>query len=137
MARPIGGLIAVAEVRDVTPVRDENGNVVALPEVEHVLVGCLDAIREARSSLPGADALEWNRIMLLRLAGRRPPARGVRCGGPTAGAAHRRAGPGAGGGQRRVWRSGGAEPVEAVVRIGYEPGHGVTVRLTDPPTEPM
>ena len=33
--------------------------------------------------------------------------------------------------------SGGSEPVEAVVRIGYEPGHGVTVRLTEPPTEAM
>ena len=40
------------------------GRVVALPEVEHVLVGCLDAIRQARSELPGAHRLEWNRVML-------------------------------------------------------------------------
>ena len=33
--------------------------------------------------------------------------------------------------------SGGSDPVEAVVRIGYEPGHGVTMRLTEPPTEAM
>ncbi len=28
-------------------------------------------------------------------------------------------------------------PVEAVMRIGYEPGRGVTIRLTEPPTEAM
>ena len=57
-------LIAVAEVRDLTPVRDDAGRVVALPEVEHVLVGCLDAIRQARAELPGAHRLEWNRVLL-------------------------------------------------------------------------
>ena len=49
-------LIAVAEVRDLTPVRDDDGRVVALPEVEHVLVGCLDAIRQALAERPGAAA---------------------------------------------------------------------------------
>ncbi len=29
------------------------------------------------------------------------------------------------------------EPSEAVLRLGYEPGHGLTVRITEPPTEPM
>src|SRR6185503_15630452 len=53
-------LIAVAEVRDLTPVRDEDGKAIALPEVESALVGCLDAIREARTN----DDLEWNRVML-------------------------------------------------------------------------
>ena len=57
-------LIAVAEVRDLTPVRDDAGRVAALPEVEHVLVGCLDAIRRARAELPGGHRLEWNRVLL-------------------------------------------------------------------------
>ena len=29
------------------------------------------------------------------------------------------------------------EPVDAVMRLGYEPGHGLTVRITEPPTAPM
>ena len=57
-------LIAVAEVRDLTPIRDEAGRAVALPEVESVLVGCLDAIRRARDERPALRRLEWNRVML-------------------------------------------------------------------------
>ena len=53
-------LVAVGEVRDLTPIRDEDGKAIALPEVESVLVGCLDAIREARANRD----LEWNRVML-------------------------------------------------------------------------
>ena len=129
-------LIAVAEVRDVTPVRDEHGNVIALPEVEHVLVGCLDALRDARSRLPGAEGLEWNRIMLYVWPVVDLP--------PDAfDAVARRLAPLTEGlGLEQVvvsgsLASGGSDPVEAVVRIGYEPGHGVTVRLTEPPTEAM
>ena len=29
------------------------------------------------------------------------------------------------------------EPVDAVMRLGYEPGHGLTVRITEPPAAPM
>ncbi len=31
----------------------------------------------------------------------------------------------------------GPEPVERVVRLAYEPGRGLTVRITEPPTAPM
>jgi acetyl/propionyl-CoA carboxylase alpha subunit/acetyl-CoA carboxylase carboxyltransferase component len=130
-------LVAVAEVRDMTPVRDDDGAVVALPEIEHVLIGCLDAIRRARAELPGAHRLEWNRVLLhiwpvvdiplddLTAVARRltPLTEGL--------------------GLEQVVVSGrlaqpdGGPPVEAVMRIGYEPGEGMTVRLTDPPTEPM
>ena len=72
-------LVAVAEVRDLTPVRDEDGRAVALPEVELLLVGCCDAIREARTSRPSLQRLEWNRIMLYVWPPRRhPPRRGRR-----------------------------------------------------------
>ena len=57
-------LVAVAEVRDITAVRDQHGRVVAIPEVEFVLVAALDAIRQAMSERPRLDRLEWNRIML-------------------------------------------------------------------------
>ena len=38
-------LIAFAEVRDLTPVRDGSGQVTELPELEQVLAGCLDSLR--------------------------------------------------------------------------------------------
>ena len=44
--------------------RDQHGRVVAIPEVEFVLVAALDAIRQAMSERPRLDRLEWNRIML-------------------------------------------------------------------------
>ncbi|NND75098.1 MAG: ATP-grasp domain-containing protein [Ilumatobacter sp.] len=131
-------LVAVAEVRDVTPVRDDHGKVVGLPEVEHLLVGCLDAIRRARVELPGVAALEWNRIMLYvwpvvdfspaeldEVARRLAPLT-------------------EGFGLEQVVVSGRlaaedpqAPPIEAVLRIAFEPGRGVTVRMTEPATEPM
>ena len=124
-------LIAVAEVRDVTPVRDEHGNVIALPEVEHVLVGCLDALHDARSELPGADSLEWNRVMLYggRSSTCRPrpstrwpgdsllsPGLGTRAGGRQRASVRR-------------FRTGGSGRRHRV----QIPGHGVTVRLPEPP----
>ena len=57
-------LVAVAEVRDLTPIRDDAGRVVALPEVEHVLVECLDALRDALADRPQRRELAWNRIAL-------------------------------------------------------------------------
>ena len=130
-------LIAVAEVRDLTPVRDDAGRVVALPELERVLAGCLDAIRQARSELPDAHRLEWNRILLyiwpvvdlpldeLTAIARRlaPLTEGlgleqIVVSGQLAGA-------------------GSEETVETVMRLGYELGRGVTVRLTEPSTAPM
>ena len=130
-------LISVAEVRDVTPVRDDDGRVIALPEVEHVLVGCLDAIRRARAELPGAQRLEWNRVLLYVW-----PVVDLPLDELTA-VARRLAPLTEGLGLEQVVVSGrlavpeSDEPVEAVMRLGYEAGRGLTVRLTDPPTEPM
>ena len=130
-------LIAVAEVRDLTAVRDESGAVINLPDVEHVLIGCLDAIRRARADRPDRQRLEWNRVMLyiwpviefpideLNAIARRltPLTEGL--------------------GLEQVVVSGrlliddADEPVEAVMRLGFEPGRGLTVRITPPPTAPM
>ena len=130
-------LIAVAEVRDLTPVRDDTGRVVALPELEHVLVGCLDAIRKARSELPGAHRLEWNRVMLYIWPVIDIPLEDVD-------ALARRLAPLTEGlGLEQVVVSGqlvlpgSDEPMEMVMRLGYEAGRGLTTRLTEPPTAPM
>lgn len=57
-------LIAVAEVRDITPVSDEQGRITGLPELEHVLAACLDGIRRAQADRPQNRRLELNRVLL-------------------------------------------------------------------------
>ncbi|MFJ2094168.1 biotin carboxylase N-terminal domain-containing protein [Streptomyces sp. NPDC087901] len=57
-------LIAMGQVRDLTPLRDADGRLVALPEVENTLAACLDAIRTARSQRPGSKVTGTNRILM-------------------------------------------------------------------------
>jgi acetyl/propionyl-CoA carboxylase alpha subunit/acetyl-CoA carboxylase carboxyltransferase component len=57
-------LIACAEVRDVTPVRDENGRVVQLPHLERMLTEAMGAMRLFQSGRPANQRLYWNRILL-------------------------------------------------------------------------
>jgi acetyl/propionyl-CoA carboxylase alpha subunit/acetyl-CoA carboxylase carboxyltransferase component len=57
-------LIACAEVRDVTPLRDASGRVVQLPHLERMLTETLAAIRLFQSRRPANLRLHWNRILL-------------------------------------------------------------------------
>jgi acetyl/propionyl-CoA carboxylase alpha subunit/acetyl-CoA carboxylase carboxyltransferase component len=57
-------LIACAEVRDVTPVRDETGRVVQLPHLERMLTEAIAAMRLYQSRRPANQRLHWNRILL-------------------------------------------------------------------------
>ena len=57
-------LFALAEVRDLTAVHDERGRVVALPELERVLVSVLESIRAFQARLPLHRRLMWNRVVL-------------------------------------------------------------------------
>ena len=57
-------LFACAEVRDVTPVRDEAGRVVQLPHLERMLTEALAGIRLFQSRRRPQDRLYWNRIFL-------------------------------------------------------------------------
>ena len=57
-------LFAVAEVRDVTPVRDQGGRVVALPQLERMLLESLAGIRAFQSRRPPRQRLHWNRVVL-------------------------------------------------------------------------
>ena len=129
----------MAEVRDLTPVRDPDGRVGALPELEQVLAACCDALRWARARQPGrVRPAELEPGAALRVArGRQPPRRAA---GPRARAraAHRGPRPRAGGhpGPRSA-RARDAPMRDRVVRLGYESGQGLTFRLTEPPTEPM
>jgi acetyl/propionyl-CoA carboxylase alpha subunit/acetyl-CoA carboxylase carboxyltransferase component len=55
-------MAALAEVRDLTPLRDASGRVAAIPGLEHVLDSCLEGIRVALTDFPGGQKPEWNRI---------------------------------------------------------------------------
>ncbi len=57
-------LFAIAEVRDATPVRDAEGRVVALPQLERMAMEALTAIRQAQAARPPAGRLQWNRVLL-------------------------------------------------------------------------
>jgi acetyl/propionyl-CoA carboxylase alpha subunit/acetyl-CoA carboxylase carboxyltransferase component len=57
-------LFACAEVRDVTPIRDEKDRVVGLPHLERMLMEALAAIRLFQSRRKPQARLYWNRVML-------------------------------------------------------------------------
>jgi len=57
-------LFALCEVRDLTPVADEHGRVLALPELERALAGALAAIRQVQARRPPHERYQWNRIAL-------------------------------------------------------------------------
>ena len=56
-------LIALAEVRDVTPQRNESGEVIGVPALERTLAACLDGIRRAQAQR-GNKRLDANRVAL-------------------------------------------------------------------------
>jgi acetyl-CoA carboxylase carboxyltransferase component/biotin carboxyl carrier protein len=57
-------LFAVAEVRDLTAVRDDDGRIVALPYLEHMFQQALAGIRVFQSQRPVRKRLFWNRVLL-------------------------------------------------------------------------
>jgi acetyl-CoA carboxylase carboxyltransferase component/biotin carboxyl carrier protein len=57
-------LIAMGQVRDLTPLREADGRLVALPALENVLAGCLDAIRAVQAQRPQHKRFDANRIMI-------------------------------------------------------------------------
>jgi acetyl/propionyl-CoA carboxylase alpha subunit/acetyl-CoA carboxylase carboxyltransferase component len=57
-------LFAVAEVRDLTPVRDAAGRVVQLPHLERMLHEALAGMRRFQAHRAPNKRLEWNRVLL-------------------------------------------------------------------------
>src|SRR4029077_8609649 len=56
-------LIALAEVRDVTPHLDEAGEIIGVPAIERTLAACLDGIRRVQTQR-GKKRLDNNRVAL-------------------------------------------------------------------------
>ena len=57
-------LFALAEVRDLTPVRDSSGQVVSLPEFERMLIQALGGIRHFQAHRRPSRRPQWNRVLL-------------------------------------------------------------------------
>ncbi len=57
-------LFAVAEVRDLTPVRDDDGHILQLPYLEQMLSQALASIRLVQAARPARDRLGGNRVLL-------------------------------------------------------------------------
>lgn len=57
-------MFAAAEVRDVTPIRDDTGRVVRLPHLERMFMEAVAALRLYQSRRPPRERLYWNRVFL-------------------------------------------------------------------------
>jgi acetyl/propionyl-CoA carboxylase alpha subunit/acetyl-CoA carboxylase carboxyltransferase component len=57
-------LVAFAQVRDLTELREHDGRLVALPTAEDTVATCLDSIRRAQSRRPAEKRFPTNRIVI-------------------------------------------------------------------------
>src|SRR4051812_18508969 len=130
-------LIAMAEVRDATPLRNAAGEVIGFPTVERLLTACMDSLRQARASLGGRRRLDHNRIFLYAWPSIELPLSELATLGRSIAPLT------VGGGLDEIVILGrlqveaGAEPRDVALRFSNSPGTGVGLRVTDRPTEPM
>ncbi|MDQ3154471.1 MAG: ATP-grasp domain-containing protein [Actinomycetota bacterium] len=129
-------LIALAEVRDLTPTRDGAGRVTGLPRLEQIVGECLEALRRAQGGRRPEKRLYWNRVVLIVTARVEVPIEDLL-------AVARRVMPQTEGlGIERVIAQGmlprpGEAARETVLHLSNQPGTGLAVRMTDPPTQPL
>jgi acetyl-CoA carboxylase carboxyltransferase component len=130
-------LIAMAEVRDATPLTNPAGEVVGFPTVERLLTACMDSLRRARSSLGNGRRLDHNRIFLYAWPSIELPLSQL----TTLAKAIAPLTIGAGLDEivilGRLQMEPGGEPRDVALRFSNTPGTGVGLRVTDRPTEPM
>ena len=69
-------LVALAQLRDLTPLREHDGRLVALPAAEDILATCLDSIRRAQASAAVNQTVQHQPDPHLRVAAERPHRRG-------------------------------------------------------------
>ena len=130
-------LVAFAEIRDVTPLRDASGHVVAFPAVERTLGACLESIRSSQAERGTQRRLDANRILLYVW----PPIDVAL--EELSGVARATAPMTVGAGLEEIMMLArlrdrpDAVPREVALLFSYRPGAGVGVTVTEPPTEPL
>jgi acetyl/propionyl-CoA carboxylase alpha subunit/acetyl-CoA carboxylase carboxyltransferase component len=132
-------LIAMGQIRDLTPLREADGRLVALPAVEDAITSGLDAIRNMQAQRPQNKRFDTNRIMMYawpvwpvtELTADELDALVKRILPTTAGAGLEEV--------QFVVRQGNAagDLVEVAVRIALDPGHGARLHVGEPSTEPV
>ncbi len=129
-------LFALAEVRDLTPIRDDGGRVVAIPEAERMLVEVLETIRGYQAHRVPSRRLYWNRVLLyawptIELSPEEIRAFVKRLAPMTGGL----------GIEMMIVRGRLREPDgsvrERVLRVHPVAARGVVIEIDDPPTEPL
>ena len=129
-------LFALAEVRDLTRVHDEEGRVIALPELEQMLVQVFQTIRGYQARRPLSRRLMWNRVRLYLWPVMEPNPEEVRR------LMARLVPLTTGLGLEMLTLEGRIREADGVVRDRilrfFTPtGHDVAVQIDDPPTEPL
>jgi acetyl/propionyl-CoA carboxylase alpha subunit/acetyl-CoA carboxylase carboxyltransferase component len=131
-------LVALAEIRDVTPEWDEDGTVVGLPMAERTVAACLNGIRRAQAERGNRRRLSANRVVLYAWPVLERPVQEF------ADVVSRNIGPLAMGvGLEevslvvRVRETPGAEPREVALRYVFEAGGNFTTSIDEVDTEPI
>ena len=129
-------LVAMAEVRDLTPVRDDEGRITSLPEIERIFAACIADLRQARATYPERRRPDWNRVVLYVLppvdvpvADLDPVIRSLAPMTEDLGLEQVLV-------QAQLAGADG-ELREVVARLSRPPGQRLTLRITDPPQEPL
>ncbi len=129
-------LMVLADVRELTILRDEHGRVRGLPQLERTLDDCLDSLRAARSADRELARLDWNRVKLYVWpvvgAGLGELDQVIRSLAPRT--------EGLGLEQVMVQFKTAApdgEIRDQMLRMSRPPGTGLTLRITNPPPEPL
>jgi len=130
-------LVALAEVRDITAVRDASGRLTALPEPERVLAACLDSIRRVQAQRSSRQRLHANRVHLHIRPPLDVPLEELRSftrtlAPPTSGLGLEEVSI-----EARVPVEGEGELRPLVLGFSYQPGEGVRLSVAEPPTEPL
>ncbi|MGW4527690.1 ATP-binding protein [Amycolatopsis sp. NPDC004378] len=129
-------LIAMGQVRDLTPLREADGRLVALPALEDAVTACLAAIRNIQAQRPQNKRFDTNRIMMyvwpptdltteeLNTLVQRILPTSVGAGLEEVQFLARR-------------RTEAGKLTELAVRVAFDPGHGAKLHLETPSTEPV
>ncbi len=129
--------VAMAQVRDLTPLRDHDGRLVALPAAENTLAACLDAIRKAQAGRPAHQRFDTNRILIYVW----PPSEITSTELNTV--AQRILPTTAGAGLEEVMflarqrDPGTGELADIAVRMSYDAGSGMRLEIGERPTAPV
>ncbi|RZU53985.1 acetyl/propionyl-CoA carboxylase alpha subunit [Krasilnikovia cinnamomea] len=129
-------LIAMAQVRDLTPLRDTDGRLVALPALENTAAAALDAIRDVQAQRPQNKRYDTNRIMMYVWPPTELPTHDLKA------LVQRILPTTAGAGLEEVQflarrRTPGGDLTEVAVRVTLDPGNGAQLHIGEPSTEPV